>query len=86
MLGMKRTILLSSALCLVVMHNPAKASNLDRELHEVDKLRAGEETPFEQVEKMCKELLEKYTEWEEHGRIYFQLAHVYAQSGGRGLF
>lgn len=59
----------------------ADSKTLEKELHEIDKLRLGEETPFEQAENMCNELLEKYTEPKEQGKIYYQLAVVYSQSG-----
>jgi hypothetical protein len=59
----------------------ANAMTLEEELYEVDKLRAGFDTPFEEVEKRCAALLERYKSPEEHAKIYFQLAQVEGQSG-----
>jgi hypothetical protein len=54
---------------------------LEQELYEIDKLRAGFDAPFDEVEKRCNELLKKYTEPEEQGKIYFELVQVEGQSG-----
>ncbi len=59
----------------------ADAATLEEELYEVDKLRAGFATPFEQVESRCAELLQRYKEPAEQAKIYFQLAQVEGQSG-----
>lgn len=47
----------------------------------IDGLRQGTRTPLELIEKECTILLNQYTKPEEQGRIYYQLAHSYAQSG-----
>lgn len=57
------------------------AAPLDAYLHQVDAMRAGEDTPFGKVEAECQRLLENYKIPEEQGRIFFMMAHVYAQTG-----
>lgn len=47
----------------------------------IDRLIAGRDTPFEEAEKRCKGLLAKYTSPDDQGRIYYQLASIYTQSG-----
>jgi len=59
----------------------AHAVTLDEELYDIDKLRAGFDTPFEEVERRCAELLERYKDPSEQGKIYFELAQVEGQSG-----
>ena len=44
-------------------------------------MRAGFDTPFDEVEKRCNELLKKYTKPEEQGKIYYELTKVEGQSG-----
>jgi hypothetical protein len=55
--------------------------SLEAQLGQLDGMRAGPQTPFEEVEQRSQELLEKYEAEEEQGLIYYQLAHMYAQSG-----
>lgn len=65
----------------VFLSSMVGAETLDEQLWKTEELRKGRDTPFEEVEKICQSLLQEYTTPEEHGRIYYQLAHVYAQSG-----
>lgn len=81
MIKVRKTILLGSIFCFLVLYSIGSAKTLEEELYQVDKLRMGKKTPFDQAEKKCNELLERYTEPEEQGKIYYQLAEVYAQSG-----
>ena len=54
---------------------------LEIRLAEVEKLRAGLDTHFDEVDKRCKALLATYTKPEEQARIYYEWAHVEGQSG-----
>lgn len=58
-----------------------EAQTLQHELDRLDGLRNGAETPFDQVDILGKELLLRYPTASDQAEIYFQLAHVYAQSG-----
>jgi len=57
------------------------ADELEDALRQVDNLRAGFDTPFDEVEKRCDALLQTYTAPEDQARIYYELAHIEAQSG-----
>jgi hypothetical protein len=81
MLSPRRIILLSSICCFGIFCSIGIAKTLEEELYEVDQLRAGFDTPFDEVEKRCDELFKKYTEPEEQAKIYFELAQVEGQSG-----
>lgn len=76
-----RAVLLSAIVALVLSGHSAAAATLDQQLRHVDLLRAGFDTPFDQVEARCNELLEEYTKPEEQAKIYFILAQVEGQSG-----
>ncbi len=52
--------------------------SLEAQLGQLDEMRAGPQTPFEEVEQRSQELLQEYEAEEEQGLIY---AHMYAQSG-----
>lgn len=84
MIKVDRIILLVSIFYLSVFsigNAKTLVGELEKELDELKKLHLGEKTPFEQAEKKCNELLEKYTEPEEQAMIYYHLAVVYSQSG-----
>ncbi len=55
--------------------------SLSQSLESLDKLRNGRATRFEEVEKIGAKLLDHYKTPADRAKIYFQLAHVYAQSG-----
>ncbi len=55
--------------------------SLGKQLNELDRLRRGPKTPFEEVERRSKQLLQEHVAREAQGRIYSRLAHIYAQSG-----
>jgi hypothetical protein len=59
---------------------PDEASPLRQRLEQMDALRAGASTAFGEVENQGRELLRQYKRPEERAQIYFELAHVYAQS------
>jgi hypothetical protein len=54
---------------------------LTRALLALDSLRAGFDTPFEEVERRGEALLASYSDPRERGRITAAVAHVYGQSG-----
>jgi len=62
--------------------NPA--GSLAQQLLALDKLRAADQTPWDEVEKRANELLAKYTAPADKGRIHWMAAHVYGQSDIRG--
>ena len=81
MFGMKKAFLLSGILGLLLFAQVVDGKTLEEELYEVDKLRAGFNTPFDEVESRCNQLLKKYTKPEEQAKIYFELVQVEGQSG-----
>ncbi|MHC4086323.1 MAG: hypothetical protein ACYSWZ_11345 [Planctomycetota bacterium] len=81
MFGTKKGFLLSGILVLLLLAQVADGKTLEEELYEVDQLRAGFKTPFDEVEKRCNELLKKYTKPKEQGKIYYELTKVEGQSG-----
>jgi hypothetical protein len=81
MLLQKRPILLNFICILGLFYSACIAQTLGQKLREVDKLRAGLSTPFDEVDKRCNELLKEYTEPNEQGLIYFELVQVEGQSG-----
>jgi hypothetical protein len=72
-----------SVLIIIILLSPSVLAidELEKKLHEVDKLRAGFSTPFDEVENRCNELLQRYLSPKDQGRIYYMLAHVEGQSG-----
>ncbi len=58
--------------------------SLAEQLLELDRLRAADKTPWDEVEKQANELLDKYTSFSDKGRIHWMAAHVYGQSDIRG--
>ncbi len=62
----------------------AIAPSLAEELQALDRLRAADKTPWDEVEKRATELLAKYTSLADKGRIHWMAAHVYGQSDIRG--
>ena len=83
MIGKLKCTLLLAAAGLALTGRPAVsiADELEDALRQVDKLRAGFDTPFDEVEKRCDALLQTYTAPEDQARIYYELANVEAQSG-----
>jgi hypothetical protein len=55
--------------------------DLSSALRALDGLRRGSNTPFDQVERSAGELLRKHPDPKDQGQIYYELAHIYAQSG-----
>ena len=58
--------------------------SLTEALLQMDKLRAADLTPWDEVEQLADELLAKYTAPADKGRIHWMAAHVYGQSDIRG--
>ena len=54
---------------------------LGKKLDAIDRLRSGTSTPLGRIESESAMLLQDHTKPEEQGRIYYQVAHSYAQSG-----
>lgn len=81
MFGTKKAFLLSGILVLLLLAQVTDGKTLEEKLYEVDQLRAGFNTPFDEVEKRCNELLKEYTKPEEQGKIYYELTKVEGQSG-----
>jgi len=77
--------LLIAFLAFCAMVNVAYFARSDEalitKLHELDQMRNGKNTPFDEVEKRGKDLLAKYTSPEEQGQIYFHLTEIHGQSG-----
>jgi hypothetical protein len=74
------------AFSLVTQSSCAQAPTEDRptlsqSLESLDKMRNGRATQFDEVEKLGAKLLDQYKTPAQRAKIYFQLAHVYAQSG-----
>jgi hypothetical protein len=59
----------------------ARDAELDMRLAEVDALRAGLATRFDEVDRRCEALLSEYTKPQQHGRILFAWTQVEGQSG-----
>lgn len=57
------------------------AQTFDQDIVGLDRLRDGTKTPLSRVESRALELLERHRAPEQHGQIYYQLAHTFAQSG-----
>lgn len=60
-----------------------EVSPLRRRLLRIDAQITGANTPFADIEKQAAELRTRYSRADERAQIYFELAHVYAQSGIR---
>ncbi len=59
------------------------ADELGKRLAVLDNQPRGTRTPFDLVDSESADLLKKYPDPADQGRIYFQLAHSYVQSGMR---
>lgn len=59
----------------------ATADELGPELRKLNGMMQGDQTPLDEVDRVGNELLKKYTEPEEQGKIYYQLALLHAMSG-----
>lgn len=65
----------------VTGYSKAYADGLESELAKIDGRRAGTETPTKELELECLKLLGIYSAPAEQGKIYFEIAHIYGQSG-----
>lgn len=68
-------------LSFLVCGQAVLGQELQKDLYQLTSLRKGPKTPFAEVEELGKELLKKYHDPKDQGLIYYQLAHIYAQSG-----
>lgn len=72
------------AVCLFLLRvfsGEVGAETLEEALSQMDALRAGRDTPLDEVETRAKELLRRYAKPAERGRICWQVANIHAQSG-----
>ncbi len=76
-----RNILFYSVISLLFSGSLTGSKTLEEKLYEIDRLRSGFNTPFDEVEKRCNELLKEYTDPNDQGKIYFELVQVEGQSG-----
>jgi hypothetical protein len=74
------SVLLSCIISLLSL-GASSEKTLLQQINEIDKLRAGRNTPFDEVDKRCNELLKSYTDPNEQGMIYFELVQIEGQSG-----
>jgi hypothetical protein len=72
-------VLLASLFFAECLH--AQEPSLAAELRRMDALRSGDKTPLDEVEHLGADLLKQYKQPIEHAQIWFELAHVHAQSG-----
>jgi hypothetical protein len=79
--GLAAGLMVLAAGVLLVAGGGTALADLQADLAELDKIRAGRQTDFAAVEQKGQELLGKYTTPEEQGRIYYTLAVAYGQSG-----
>jgi hypothetical protein len=71
----------TSLLILGALSQVAVAETLDQALSAMDALRAGKQTPFEEVERRAPQLLRRYSQPADQGKICWQVATIYTQSG-----
>ncbi len=75
-------VLLSVLVSAILAEGVVQAGEpLQQELAKLDSLRKGPNTPFTVVESRAEQLLKDYPAAEDQGRVYYQLAHTYAQGG-----
>lgn len=60
---------------------PEKAWAVGQDLQAMERLRKGKDTPFGLVEDRARQALSKHPDPEAQGRVYYQVAHTYAQGG-----
>lgn len=80
-MAVSKKTLISKILLLGFLLSTCNAETLLKKINEIDKLRSGFSTPFDEVEKRCNELLEEYPDPNDQGKIYFELVQVEGQSG-----
>lgn len=74
-------IMLLIAVVLATSGMAVAAETLGQQLYALDQMRAGDETPFEQVEQKARKLLTEFPAPEDQALIYFTVEGVYAQTG-----
>ncbi|UCC31812.1 MAG: hypothetical protein JSU86_05945 [Phycisphaerales bacterium] len=74
---LKCTLLIT--VCYFSSNGSVRADELRKHLAQIDMQKGRTDT--EKLEKQCLDLLDEYTSPADQGRIYAQIAHVYAQSG-----
>ena len=61
--------------------DPQLSASLSPELRALDRMRKGRNTPLDEVSAEGMRLLAAYPRPEDQGQIFFQMTHVFAQSG-----
>jgi hypothetical protein len=80
----RQSKIMGPALLWLLFGTPlAAAQDLQAELFALEQLRKGKDTPLDEVDRRGAGLLQKYTDPKDRGRIYYQLAHIHAQSALR---
>lgn len=69
------------AVCYAVNPGSVRADDVRQHLAAIDRQRNGLQTDTESLEKKCLALLNQYTAAPDRGRIYAQIALIYAQAG-----
>ena len=77
----RKIVAIVIAVLAVDAASTCSGQSLKDDLRWIDKLRNGRRTPLDEVDRRGEELLNKYSAPNEQGRIYYQLAHMHAQSG-----
>jgi hypothetical protein len=83
---MGSSLLLLASLCPFLSQSEEAGGlvlELKQDLARLAVLRKGRDTPLRRVDELGQELLKKYPGPKEQGAIYYQLAHIHAQSGVR---
>ena len=78
---MTRLLLMMLGLLLGLLPFAAQAQSLEADLRALDAMRKGLDTPLDEVDGRGEALLKQYEEPAQQAQIYYQLAHVHAQSG-----
>ncbi len=84
---LQRLFFVGIVLCLCSQFVAARAPapveerpTLQERLYALDQIRQGADTSFDDVEREGEKLIARYKAPEDRAKIYFELAHVYAQS------
>ncbi len=83
---MATSLLLVASLCSVITQKEeteGMTPAFKQDLARLAALRHGRDTQLRRVDQLGQELLQKYSGGREQGAIYYQLAHIHAQSGLR---
>ncbi len=65
-----------------MLTNVALADDIQMDLQTLNHLRKGVKTDFSKVDAVSESMLKKYTDPIDKGKIYYAVAHIFAQAGG----